>query len=216
MDIYASEKEQVEALKKWWKENGSSVVTGLLLGLSLLLGGKAWFSYQDTQAKNASNIYAQMMGALKNNESEAVRSQANELISNHSGSGYAPLAALVLAKLAVNEDELEAARGQLQWALDHAALPELQHTARTRLLQVLIAQQQYEQAAKLLASVSDPGAYRYLYAELEGDLAMAQGKTQDAAKAYKQALENMPKQAANATLLTAKYENIAGAVDLNQ
>jgi predicted negative regulator of RcsB-dependent stress response len=58
MDIHASEKEQVEALKKWWKENGSSLITGLLLGAAILLGGKAWFSYRETQALSASNIYA--------------------------------------------------------------------------------------------------------------------------------------------------------------
>ena len=216
MDIHASEKEQLEAIKKWWKDNGSSIITGLLLGVSILLGGKAWFSYQETQALSASNIYAQMMAAANNNEAEMVRKQASELITNHTASAYAPLASLLLAKLAVQENELAAAQAQLQWALDHAASTEVKHTARMRLLRVMIEQQQYESAAQLLSAVTDPGAYRYLYSELEGDLAMAQNKPEQAAGAYKQALDQMPAQAANQAFLAAKYENVSGAADPGQ
>ena len=216
MNVHASEKEQIEALKKWWKDNGSSIITGLLLGVSILLGGKAWFSYQETQALSASNIYAQMMAASDRNEVETVRKQASELITNYTGSAYAPLAALLLAKLAVQDDELAAAQAQLQWALDHAASEEVKHVARMRLVRVLTDQQQYDSAAQLLSAVTDPGAYRYLYTELEGDLAMAQEKPEQAAKSYKQALDQMPTQAPNQAFLTAKYENVTGAVDQGQ
>ena len=175
MDVHASEKEQVEALRKWWKENGSSVITGVLLGLSVLLGGKAWFSYQETQTLSASNVYAQMMAALNQNEDEPVRNFANQLISEYSGSGYAPLAALVLARLAVKQGELPAAQVQLQWALEHADSDGVRQTARARLIRVLIDQQKYADADKLLAA-APAGAYAYVYSELKGDLALAQGQ----------------------------------------
>lgn len=207
--MVASEKEQLEALSKWWQENGSSIVIGLLLGLSALLGGKAWFSYQETQALNASNIYTQMMSELGRDEFQKVRASANELITNYTGSAYAPLAALALAKVAVNEGELDAAQAQLQWALDHADLQELQHTARLRLIRVLISRQQYADAGKLLGATGDRGAYAYLYAELEGDLALAQGDNSGAAGAYKQALDAMPPDSPAAGLLRTKYENVA-------
>ncbi|MGD8616054.1 MAG: tetratricopeptide repeat protein, partial [Gammaproteobacteria bacterium] len=211
MDVHASEKEQVEALKKWWKENGSSVITGILLGLSVLLGGKAWFSYQETRALSASNIYAQMIAALGRDDSEAVRTYANQLIGDYSGSGYAPLAALALANVAITENEPAAAQAQLQWALDHADKDELRHTARMRLIRVLIDRNQLQEARQQLDAVGEAGAYDYLYAELRGDLAMAEGDTARAARAYRQAMDSMPTQAPNAALLTAKYENVAGA-----
>ena len=216
MDIHASEKEQVEALRNWWKENGSSVVTGLLLGVAVLLGGKAWFSYRENQALSASNIYAQMMGASSANDQEKARAAANELIGNYSGSGYAPLAALQLASQAVGSGELAAAQAQLQWALDNAKSPQVQHTARTRLVRILIAQQQYAEADKLIASVTDMGAYAYVYSELKGDLAQAQGQPSAAAAAYKLALEQMPPQAPNQSLLNAKYESVGGVGDTAQ
>jgi len=208
----ASEKEQIEALQKWWKENGSSIITGLLLGVSILVGGKAWFSYQETQSLNASNIYAMMMAASQAGQPEEVRNQANKLISDYTESAYAPLASLQLARLAVQEGELAAAQAQLQWAMDHADLIEVRHEARIRMVRVMIAQQQYEQAVQLLASVTDPGAYDYLYAELEGDIAVAEGKPEKAASAYKKALDKMPSQAPNQAYLMAKYEDVRGAV----
>ena len=207
-----SEKEQIEALHKWWKENGSSIITGLLLGVSILVGGKAWFSYQETQSLNASNIYAMMMAASQAGQAEEVRNQANKLITDYTKSAYAPLASLQLARQAVQEGELAAAQAQLQWAMDHADLIEVRHEARIRMVRVMIAQQQYEQAVQLLASVTDPGAYDYLYAELEGDIAVAEGKPEKAASAYKKALDKMPSQAPNQAYLMAKYEDVRGAV----
>jgi len=216
MDVHASEKEQVEALRKWWKENGSSVVTGVLLGLSVLLGGKAWFSHQETQSLNASNIYAQMMLALNQGQPDSVRTHANELIGNYTGSGYAPLAALLLAKLAVGEGELDAARAQLQWAVDHAESEQVKHTARMRLIRVLIDQKQFADPRQRLGAVSEAGAYGYMYAELKGDLAIAEGRHAEAAAAYRQALDDMPAQAPNKAFVTAKYENVSGSGETSQ
>jgi predicted negative regulator of RcsB-dependent stress response len=216
--VQASEKEQIEVLKKWWKDNGSSVVTGVLLGLSLLLGGKAWQGYQQRQALSASNTYAQMMALAENGNSneaqgEQIQALANELISHHSGSTYAALAALMLASREVDRDQLPAAQAQLQWALEHAGSEEIRHTARTRLIRVLIDQKMYEEADRQLAAVTDPGAYAYRYSELKGDLALARGQQSEAAAAYRQALGQLPAQAPNLALLTAKYESVGGSGD---
>jgi len=212
MNVHASEKEQIETLKKWWKDNGSSVITGILLGLSILLGGKAWFGYQKTQATNASNIYAQMMAASGGANSEGVQAMANELISKYNSSGYAPLAALLLARQAVDDGKLDAAQAQLQWALDNTDSSEVKNTARVRLVRVLIDQKKYADAARLMASIKEAGPYSYLYNELKGDLAQARGRPAQAVAAYQQALAQMPPQSPNKVLLTAKYEN-AGAAD---
>ena len=43
MDAYASEQEQVEQIRRWWKNNG----TALLLGLALGIGGLGAYRYWD-------------------------------------------------------------------------------------------------------------------------------------------------------------------------
>jgi len=216
MDVHASEKEQIESLKKWWKENGSSLVTGALLGVSLIFGGKAWVNWKDTRMENASNSYALMQAALKQNDVDAVRNQANDLITNASGSGYAPLAALTLARLAMQDGEIAAAQGQLEWALEHAKTPQLADITRSRLVRVLIDQEEYAQAEAVLSQVTDAGGYQAIYAELQGDLAFAQGESKRAAEAYQEALALLPVTAPNATYLRVKHENLTSVETASQ
>ena len=33
MEIYNSEEQQVEAIKRFWKENGTAIIAGVVLGL---------------------------------------------------------------------------------------------------------------------------------------------------------------------------------------
>jgi predicted negative regulator of RcsB-dependent stress response len=210
--MHATEEEQVEALKKWWKQNGTSVVSGLLIGLAVLLGGKAWFGYQERNKANASNLYAQMMNALEQDRNEEARNHANAIISGYSKSGYAPLTALALARMAVNNDELEAAKAQLQWAMEHSDTDAIKHMARQRLTRVMISLEEYSEAQQLLDASGEQGAYKYRYAALRGDLAKAQGQLAEAALAYKEALDQMPAQAPDAGLIRVQYEMLASLI----
>ena len=205
-----SDEEQIEALQKWWKENSSSVIAGVAIGLSLLFGSQAWFGHQDTQKANASNVYSQMMNSLESNEIAPVKVFADELISNHSDGAYGSLAAMVLAKLAVQDADSESAIAHLQWAVEHAGLDELKYIAQLRLVRVMIDAGKTEEAQQLLGQTDAPASYQYLYAELEGDLAVASGST-GAAAFYKMALDKMPEGAPNAALLTIKHENVASS-----
>jgi len=182
----------------------------VLLGVSILLGGKAWMSYRQNQTLSASNIYAQMLAASQADEVEKVKAAANQLISDYSGSGYAPLAAMLLAREAVDSGELPAAQVQLQWALDKAGTDEIRHTARLRLIRLLIDEKKYADADELIASVKDAGAYAYRYSELKGDLAAVQGQREAAVAAYKQALDALPADSPSTALLNAKYESVGG------
>ena len=42
MEVYDSEREQIEAMKKWWAQNGKAIITGLVLGLAALIGWQQW------------------------------------------------------------------------------------------------------------------------------------------------------------------------------
>jgi predicted negative regulator of RcsB-dependent stress response len=130
MDANVTEEQQLESLKKWWKENGSSIITGLLLGLAILFGAKSWFAYQERTAENASNIYATLMTALNSGDYGVVTQKAGMLIADFSATPYASLAALAVARVKLEQDELEAARAQLQWALDNAGSDLIRETAR--------------------------------------------------------------------------------------
>ena len=54
MDEYSSEKEQIEEIKQWWKDNGTFIITGLVVGFGALGGWKYWQAYKEQRAATAS------------------------------------------------------------------------------------------------------------------------------------------------------------------
>ena len=211
MDINETEEQQVEALKKWWKDNGSSIITGVLLGLALLFGGKSWFAYQERVAENASNIYTTMMVALDNGEEGVVTEKAGTLIADYSATPYAALAALALAKLKLEQGELEAAHAQLQWALDNSGSDVIGEIVRLRLARVMLAENNPDAAQALIEQVDAGTAYQPLYLELRGDIEAARGNPASARTEYAQALAGMQPGFPGRQLVELKYEGMAAS-----
>ena len=210
METHTTEEQQIAAFKNWWKENGSSIVTGVVLGLAVLFGGKAWFAYQERTAQNASNVYMVMMNALETGDVAIVTERAGLLISEFSRTPYASFAALALAKLKLADGELEAAQAQLQWALDNSASGVIQDVVRLRLARVLVARGELDAAGQLLDQAVPGSAFDALYTELRGDLYLARGEPVLASDAYQQALAATAMDAPGRQLLQLKYDNFSG------
>jgi len=210
METHTTEEQQIAALKNWWKENGSSIVTGIVLGLAVLFGAKAWFAYQERTAQNASNVYMVMMNALETGDTSAVTERAGLLISEFSRTPYAAFAALALAKLQLDAGEPEAAQAQLQWALDNGSSAEIQAVARLRLARVLVARGELDAAERLLDQAVPGSAFDALYTEVRGDIYQARGEAVLANDAYQQALATMPPDAPGRQLLQLKHDNFGG------
>ncbi|HFD86518.1 MAG TPA: tetratricopeptide repeat protein, partial [Gammaproteobacteria bacterium] len=65
MNDYVTDEQQVEALKKWWAENGRYLIGGVALGLALLFGWNSWKDYRENRAKNASALFSQLERAVE-------------------------------------------------------------------------------------------------------------------------------------------------------
>ena len=64
MNEYVTDDEQVERIKKWWSDNGSSVVAGLVIGIGGLMGWRYWVDYKDNQAAEASRTACSSVARL--------------------------------------------------------------------------------------------------------------------------------------------------------
>ena len=82
MADYETEEQQVEALKNWWKENGTAVITGAALGIAALSGWRGWEWYQEKQAKEASDMFANVQEAVIKNDAESLQAQSDTLRAN--------------------------------------------------------------------------------------------------------------------------------------
>ncbi len=213
MEIHATEEQQIESFKKWWKDNGSSIITGVLLGLAVLFGAKSWFAYQERTAENASNIYSTLMNALNNGQESLVNEQAGVLISDFSSTPYAALAAMALAKVKLEQGELQAAHVQLQWALDHAGSDIIRHTARLRLARVMMAADDPDGAEALVGQAGDEGGFTSLYVEVRGDIDLARGDVASARARYASALAAMTAESPGRQVLQLKYDSTTPAAE---
>lgn len=211
---YASEEEQIEAIKRWWRQNGRAVLLGVALGVVAIGGWRGWVWYQTEQGLEASQVYQQMLEDVGGDNPEAIYERAQRLRDDYSGTAYAALAALAAGRAAARADEPARAAEWLRWVLDNGSDVQLQNLARARLARALLVQGQNEQALEVIEGQT-PAAYEVLYAEIRGDALRQQGKREQAAKAYRQALdaEGRP---GDPELLQRKLNRVKSADEANE
>lgn len=188
MDEFLSEREQVEQLRRWWRDNGGWIIAGLVVGVAALFGWRAWNAHQVEQAEAASAVYAELLAAVGAGARDEALSLAAVLSEDYGATPYADHAGLALAKLHMDAGDAEAAAAALASVLDSTGDEELAHIARLRLARVRLQQAQPEAAAALLDGIEE-GGFAALYAALRGDIHVAGGDAEAARAAYQRALE---------------------------
>jgi len=195
---HLTEEEQVEALKRWWAENGTSAIVGVVLAVSGYLGWGFWQDKQQADAEAASASYQTLMeavvaepGQLLSEEKAATANYlADELKVQHASSLYASQAALFKAKLAVESGDLALAAAELNWIIERNVEPALTLLTRSRLARVQLDLEQYDQALSTVADANS-GSFKAMFAEIRGDVLLAQNKISEARAAYQLALDNL-------------------------
>lgn len=187
-----TEEEQLEAIKRWWKANGTSLIAGIVLAVAGVFGWKAWQNYQAGQAEAASARYQQLLSLAGQDSLEGdALAQAQELIrdiqNEHDDTLYADLAALLQARIFVANGDHGAAADVLQSLADASERPYLQGLARLRLARIQLGEGNAETAlATLDAGV--PEALAAQQANTRGDILVALDREEEAREAYQTAL----------------------------
>lgn len=185
MEQFATEEQQVEAIKKFWKENGLVIILGAVIGLGGLWGWRYYSETQLTSKEIASVAYQNSIEQLvNNNDVDAVSAFA----SAHKDSGYADMSSLVAAQKAVQNGDLALAATTLSAVVSSAKTPEIADIAKIRLARVQMAQANYDDAMATLNIVT-ADAFNAQVAELKGDIFAAQNNIEQAKLAYGEALD---------------------------
>ncbi|MCK5395423.1 MAG: tetratricopeptide repeat protein [Gammaproteobacteria bacterium] len=188
MNEYETEEQQVEALKKWWKENSTSLIVGLFVGVSALFGWRYYVDQNHSHAIQASDLYMRVMqSTMTNTVNDQTMDINTTLVNNYSDTPYAALSSLALAKSEYEKGNVDAATAQLELAVKHANDEVTKQIASLRLASVYIEQKKYEEVSMIL-NMSHDVAFDAHYEELKGDLYMAKGDTDQARIAYDKAI----------------------------
>jgi predicted negative regulator of RcsB-dependent stress response len=182
------EQEQIATLKAWWNDHGNLVITAVAACALAVAGWQGWRYYQSSQSMAAVTLYEQLDRAEHANDHKKVRDIATEITAKYGSTPYGAFAALSAARASFVSGDLAGAKLHLQWVIDNAKEDEIRDVARLRLAGVLLDEKKLDEALQLL-EVKPVEPMTGLYADLKGDILVAQAKHAEARSAYQLALD---------------------------
>jgi predicted negative regulator of RcsB-dependent stress response len=209
VDEYLTDKEQVERMRQWWRENGWFLLGGVALGGLGLFGYRQYFAYQDRQGEAAAALYESVKEAATGSDATVATTLLEQLRAEHPDNAYTHQAALLVAKAEVVAAP-DRAVAELRATMQQSTDAELAMIARLRLARVLAYREQYDEALSLL-EIAPAGQFSGRINEIKGDIYVAQGKTDAARTAYLEALVAPGAELLDRSFLQIKLADLPGA-----
>lgn len=181
MEIYENENDQMEAVKRFFAENGKALVVGVVLGIGALVGWRYWNSHQNDSAMASSLEYQNVTSAVRADQPATL--SAAEKFASETKNTYGALASLELAQKYVDNNDLTKAAAQLQQGLANTSDANLQALINMRLARIQIQQKQADAALKTLESIKGEG-WVAIVADLRGEALLSKGDKQGARDAW--------------------------------
>jgi len=210
VDLNLVEDDEQEKARKWWQENRAPIISGVVLGLSIIIGFNWWESYKTGRAEAASMLYQEMIqnDADGNRVAITASNLGQQIIDEYDDTSYSGKAALILARIAYDNKDMDGAREKLNWAIEHSKQFETVHTARLRLATVFMVEEKFNEALELL-SVEHMDGFESHYFEMRGDIYLNLGQPDKAREAYRAAIDGLSAGSMYEPVLKMKLDAIA-------
>ena len=204
VELY-DEHEQSERVRKWIKEYGFSLVLGLVLAFSGIFGFRFWQDHQAGQRQLAAEYFDVIQSELDAQSLSFAEEQFNLMRDAVPRNAYVGLAGLQMAAAYVEDGQLAPAARIYREILAERRFDNLWPIATLRLARVLEAQGDLDEARNLIAG-TPPAGFESEWAELRGDIHMAEGALDQARIAYQEALESLTGQGVGRGMLEIKID----------
>lgn len=205
----AHEQEQVEALKAWWRANGTQTLIAVALAAAVGLAVLGWKQWHIRQNAKAAVLFSEVIKQLSSNDPKRVDDAAAIVADKYGSTIYAARAQLLAAAVYTRANNSAAAARELHWVIENSSDDTLRHAARLQLASQLLDEKKYDDALKLLEA-THPESFDSLYLNLRGDVYAAEGKKDAARTAYKGALEKAQSKGRYVTAIQLKLEALGG------
>lgn len=202
--------EQSELVQKWLRDNGVSIIVGIVIGLVGIFGWQQWRNHQARNEGEASHIYQQIQAAQASGKPDVAGQLTDRLMKDYVKSPYTLFAVSDRARQQVEAKQLDKAGSSLAWVESHATEPALKSLTLLRIAQVQLARDDGKAALATLERIP-AGSYQGLVQELRGDVLVKLGRSDDARKAYQTALTSLSQEAPQRGALQMKLDDLATA-----
>lgn len=209
-----SDKEQLEQIREWWRENGWYVIGGIGLGIMLLVGWNQYGAWQERRLADSAALYQGLYdAALQDNVGDAETMLA-QLRDDYARSAYTDQGGLLLARMHFRLGDPQRAAEELRRVMDSTRDREIALITRLRLARVLVYLEDFSEALTL-ARVDEPGHMAAHFSELRGDIHAALGEYEAARGAFMQALVEPGAELLDRTLLQLKLNDLPAPAESN-
>ncbi|MAQ99442.1 MAG: GTP-binding protein [Oceanospirillaceae bacterium] len=191
MTEYRTDEEQAEIIKKWWSENGTSLLATIAVAAAGVFGWNFWQDHKQAEGEAASAIYSQMLelaAQQQNTDNVQIQNLAEQLQNDFAGSSYADFAGLFIARIAAENGDYEAAAAELTTLAAATDQEPVRYLAQARLAKALVQLDKTQEALDVLPAEPN-AAFAPQIEEARGDALYRQGDLADARQAYLKAME---------------------------
>ena len=186
MEGYQTEEQLLVAVRDFWRSNRRFIISLLVISFGVMFGTHKWRDYQIHKSEQASSLYQELLTAVQNVDVTGAKDKGELLLKKYSGTPYAALSAMILAKISIDEEDMPAAIEKFRHVVNNSKKTPLWHIAKIKLARLLYAQGENQQALKELDASQN--GYIPLYEELKGDIYVTLNDLDQARAAYKKAM----------------------------
>jgi len=173
-----------ERVVSWLEENYKGLIAGVIIGLSILYGYKAYISNENTNQLNLSRQYDLAINEYNSGKIDEVLKFSRNNITQNPENIYTSLASLYSAKEMYKQNNFEEAYVFLEHIIKYSSDKEIKSLAKYRKAKLLIEEERYDEAHLLIGEEPD----NYQHIELKGDLYLIQDQYLKAINHYNDVL----------------------------
>jgi len=203
------EHEQSERVRSWLAQNGSSLITGILLGLALVFGWQWWQGRGEQHKAEAAGQYETFGKAVDAKDAAKAKVLSAQVQEKFGDTGYGTLSVLRQAAFLHDSGKDADAMALLRAERPKVTDPGVGELVDIRIARLLLISGKAEDASKQLDKIGKP-QYSQVVEELRGDIAVARGQRDEARKHFENALAKLDEAAPTRPLLELKLIDVGG------
>lgn len=177
------EQEQIDQLKHFWNTWGTLISTALIVIFGAVAAWNGFQYWKNREALQAASLLDAVETAGKVGDQARMNQAFADIRSKYAGTAQAGQAGLILAKLELDKNNIDAAKNALEWVAKNASDDGYKLLAQLRLASLLIEKKSYDAALQEISGKL-PIEFDAIVADRKGDIMLLQDKKTESVVEY--------------------------------